>query len=210
MLAWAAVGWAQAASPGMAVSPSPVEAPRAPTKIYKFQDGGTTAFSDIPPAKGPYVLIGDSCFACKVESKVNWDSTKLHLDAYGDVIEAAARQYALDPALVRAVIHAESGFNARAKSNKGALGLMQLMPATARQLGVVDALVPSHNIFGGAQYLASLLNQFKGDVSLATAAYNAGPGAVQKYAGIPPYAETQVYVKRVGILLQRYKAVTRG
>ena len=141
---------------------------------------------------------------------VKWDATKLHLDAYGDVIEAAARQYALDPSLVRAVIHAESGFNARAKSNKGALGLMQLMPATARQLGVVDALVPSHNIFGGAQYLASLLNQFKGDVSLATAAYNAGPGAVQKYAGIPPYAETQVYVKRVGILLQRYKAVARG
>jgi soluble lytic murein transglycosylase-like protein len=136
-------------------------------------------------------------------------ATRLHLDEYVDEINSAAQTFQLDPSLVRAVIHAESGFNARARSQQGAMGLMQLMPGTARDLGVVDALIPSHNIRGGAQYLASLLVRFRNDVALATAAYNAGPEAVQKYAGIPPYAETQVYVQRVKILLQRYKDSTR-
>ena len=111
---------------------------------------------------------------------------------------------------MRAVIHAESNFNPVARSRKGAVGLMQLMPATAQQLGVADALVPSLNIRGGVQYLAGLLAQFNGNISLATAAYNAGPGAVQKHAGIPPYAETQVYVQRVKILHQRYRSALQG
>jgi len=181
----------------------------AETKIYKYLDGATASFSDIPPRKGAYVVFHPSCYACSVTSNINWQATRLHLDEYVDEINSAAQAFQLDPSLVRAVIHAESGFNARARSQQGAMGLMQLMPGTARDLGVVDALVPSHNIRGGAQYLAGLLVRFKNDVALATAAYNAGPEAVQKYAGIPPYAETQVYVQRVKILLQRYKDSTR-
>ena len=180
------------------------------TKIYKYLKNGTTSFSDVPPRNGRYVVFRPSCYACNLTSNIDWHSTQLHPDKYGDEINLAARQFDLDPALVRAVIHAESGFNARARSPKGAIGLMQLMPGTARMLGVTNAHIPSHNIRGGVQYLADLLAQFKNDVVLATAAYNAGPEAVQKYAGVPPYAETRVYVQRVKILHQRYKSNLRG
>lgn len=179
-------------------------------KIYKYVAGGVTSFADVPPRTGAYIVLSRSCYACNVTSNIDWHATKLHLKAYGEVIELAAKTYDLDPALVRAVIHAESGFNARAKSRKGATGLMQLMPATAREVGVADARVPTQNIRGGAQYLAGLLALFKGDITLAAAAYNAGPAAVAKYAGIPPYAETQVYVQRVKILHQRYRGLTQG
>lgn len=177
-------------------------------KIYKYLQGGTPSFSDVPPSKVAYVVYRPSCYACAVTSSIDWLTTPLHRDAYGDEIAQAAHQYALDPALVRAVIHAESNFNASARSPKGAMGLMQLMPGTARMLGVTEPHVPGHNILGGAQYLAGLLARFKNDVALATAAYNAGPEAVQRYAGVPPYAETQVYVQRVKILHQRYKEIT--
>jgi soluble lytic murein transglycosylase-like protein len=186
------------------------ETPRTGPRIYKSLQGGTPTFSDIPPAKGAYVVYRPSCYACSVTSDINWNATKLHLDAYSDEIGLAAKQFDLDPALVRAVIHAESNFNARARSQKGAMGLMQLMPGTARMLGVADASDPAHNIRGGAQYLAGLLARFKNDITLAAAAYNAGPEAVQKYAGVPPYAETQVYVERVKILFQRYRQSLRG
>jgi soluble lytic murein transglycosylase-like protein len=171
---------------------------------------GTVSFSDIPPSKGGYVVYRPSCFACSVTSTVDWYSTRLHLLEYVDEINLAAHQFDLDPALVRAVIHAESDFNALARSQKGAMGLMQLMPGTARLVGVADARLPGDNIRGGARYLAGLMARFKNDVSLAAAAYNAGPEAVQKYAGVPPYAETQVYVQRVKILLQRYQSSARG
>ncbi len=180
------------------------------TRIYKYLQGGTPSFSDVPPSKGGYIVYRPSCYACNVTSNINWNATKLHLDAFGDEITLAARQFDLDPALVRAVIHAESGFNPRARSQKGAMGLMQLMPGTARMLGVPDASDPVHNIRGGVRYLAGLLARFKNDVTLATAAYNAGPEAVQKYAGVPPYAETQVYVQRVKILHQRYRESLHG
>lgn len=183
--------------------------PAAP-KIYKYFKDGVASFSDVAPSKGPYAVYTPSCYACNLKSNIDWHATRLHLNEYAAEIDGAARQFDLDPALVRAVIHAESGFNAHARSPKGASGLMQLMPGTARQLGVADTLVPSHNIRGGAQYLAGLLARFSNDVALATAAYNAGPQAVQKYAGIPPYAETQVYVQRVRILHQRYKESRRG
>lgn len=186
-------------------APGDVDTKKPGARIYKYIRGGTTSFSDVPPSKGAYVVYSPSCYACNVTSNIDWYSTKLHPDAYADEITAAARQFDLDPALVRAVIHAESGFNAQARSQKGAMGLMQLMPGTARMLRVPDARVPGQNIRGGAQYLAGLLSRFKNDVRLATAAYNAGPEAVQKYAGVPPYAETQVYVQRVKILHQRYK-----
>lgn len=175
------------------------------TKVYKYKLGGTTAFSDIPPSTGHYVVWSPSCFACDVGSAMDWQSTRLHLEKFSLLIESASQKYAVDPALVRAVIHAESGFNPAAKSHKGAIGLMQLMPATARTLGVADAAAPSSNIQGGVRYLATLLERFKGDIGLAAAAYNAGPEAVAKYAGIPPYAETRVYVQRVKILHQRYQ-----
>lgn len=178
--------------------------PDAP-KIYKYLASGVPAFGDIPPRKGPYIVFRASCYACNLTSTINWHATKLHPKEYEQPIATAALQYGIDPALVRAVIHAESGFNAGAKSSKGALGLMQLMPSTARELGVADARNPSLNIRGGTQYLAGLLARFKNDISLAAAAYNAGPQAVEKHAGIPPDAETLVYVQRVKILHQRYK-----
>jgi soluble lytic murein transglycosylase-like protein len=103
----------------------------------------------------------------------------------------------LDPKLVRALIQAESGYNARAVSNKGAIGLMQLMPDTASELKIRNPYDPDQNIRGGTLYLRQMLDHFAGKVELAIAAYNAGPGAVEKHRGIPPFAETRDYVRRV-------------
>jgi soluble lytic murein transglycosylase-like protein len=119
--------------------------------------------------------------------------------------EAAARRHALDPELVRAVVAVESDFHADAVSPKGAQGLMQLMPATARALGVKDAFDPAQNLDGGARHLRALIDQYGGDVKRALAAYNAGPGAVARHGGVPPYAETREYVRKV---LRRAQAVT--
>ncbi len=188
----------------------PQDLPKPATKIYRYLAGGTTSFSDRPPGHDNYVVLHYGCYACNPKSTINWNVTRLYREAYAEEVNQAARRYNIDPALVRAVIHAESGFNVRARSPKGAIGLMQLMPATARLLGVSDPRHPRENIHGGARYLADLLAQFKNDVALATAAYNAGPHAVQKYAGVPPYAETQVYVQRVRILHQRYKSASQG
>jgi hypothetical protein len=103
----------------------------------------------------------------------------------------------LDPKLVRALIQAESGYNVKAVSNKGAIGLMQLMPETASELNILNPYDPDQNIRGGTMYLRQMLDHFAGKVELAIAAYNAGPGAVEKHRGIPPFAETRDYVKRV-------------
>ncbi|MBN1536740.1 MAG: lytic transglycosylase domain-containing protein [Anaerolineales bacterium] len=116
---------------------------------------------------------------------------------FSEIIRAASEKYDVDADLIQAVIKAESNFNASAVSSCGALGLMQLMPATAKSLGVDDPLDPKQNIFGGTKFLHRLLDKYNNNVSLALAAYNAGPGAVDKYGGIPPYSETQTYVKRV-------------
>jgi len=112
-------------------------------------------------------------------------------------IDTAARKYNVPSELIRGVIRAESDFCYDAVSRAGAQGLMQLMPGTARELGVVDPFDVDQNIDGGVRYLKKMMNQFKGDVKLALAAYNAGPGAVRRYQGIPPYKETIQYVKRV-------------
>ncbi len=150
-----------------------------------------------------------TCMACDVRSKIDWAHVPLRMDAYAPAIRTAAAKYGVDPALVRAVIHAESAFNPHALSAKGAQGLMQLMPATASSMGVRNAFDARQNIRGGARYLARLLKRFHGDERLAAAAYNAGPDAVQKYGGVPPYAETRVYVKRVTLLHRRYRHAMR-
>ena len=119
---------------------------------------------------------------------------KADLDA---IFEAAAARYGVPTDLLKAVAKAESGFRVDATSPKGAMGVMQLMPGTARGLGVVDAYDPEQNIMGGAKYLSQMLTRFGGNIEYALAGYNAGPGAVDKYGGIPPYNETQNYVRTV-------------
>ncbi len=175
------------------------------TVIYKSQTGEGFVFSDQKPKHGSFEILKYSCFACNPDSRINWHTISLNAASYAAEVERIALKYEVDPALVRAVIHAESAFNVKALSNKGAQGLMQLMPGTAKDLGVRNAFDANQNIEGGVKYLAGLLQQFDGDIKLATAAYNAGPNAVRKYNGIPPYAETKVYVERVGILHQRYR-----
>jgi len=117
--------------------------------------------------------------------------------AYAALARRSAGAAGVSPALVGAVMQVESGFDPRATSAAGAAGLMQLMPATAESLGVADPYDPAQNVRGGAAYLHGLLERFHGAVPLAAAAYNAGPGAVERYGGIPPYAETRAYVDRV-------------
>ncbi len=124
-----------------------------------------------------------------------------------NLINKYAQKNNLDPDFIKAVVKQESGFNPDAKSKCGAMGLMQLMPQTAKGLGVIDAFDPEQNIDGGTRYLKSMMNRFNNDPKLALAAYNAGPAAVQKYGDIPPYRETQNYVKNI---LSSYEAMKGG
>ncbi len=174
--------------------------------FYKYRKDGAVTFSDRVPVKSDYqVIVYNSCYACSALSTVDWHHTRLYVTEFSYTIASAAKKYGLEQSLLRAVIHAESNFNPLARSRKGAMGLMQLMPATARDMGVGDSYDPSQNIMGGARYLAWLLTKFNGNVTLATAAYNAGPTTVSRYNAVPPIEETQTYVSRVKILSERYK-----
>lgn len=148
----------------------------------------------------------ETCYACGAKPGVNFGNVRLNTNAFSTEIAAAARDFGVDPAIVRAIIHAESAYNPNALSRVGAQGLMQLMPATARRFGVSNSFDAAQNIRGGVQYLAWLLKRFDGNLTLAAAGYNAGEGAVDKYKGVPPYSETQRYVQRVGLLADRYRA----
>ena len=123
------------------------------------------------------------------------------------LVDQNAAKWQVDPALIKAVIANESGFDANATSRAGAMGLMQLMPGTASELGVGNAYDPAQNVAGGTRYLKGLLQRFNGDLRLAVAAYNAGPEAVEKYGGVPPYSETQNYVTSVLGSYARYRAM---
>jgi soluble lytic murein transglycosylase-like protein len=125
------------------------------------------------------------------------DSGPLWQSKYNDVIVAAARRFDVDAALVSAVIKAESDYNPRTVSHKGARGLMQLMPATAKRFGVTNSFDPEENIHAGTKYLRWLLNKFDNNADLAVAAYNAGEGNVMKYSGVPPFRETVNYINRI-------------
>jgi hypothetical protein len=128
------------------------------------------------------------------------------LDIFAAQFRAAAKRTGVEDAWLRAIAHAESGFDAGALSPKGAQGVMQLMPAVARAYGVADPFSSSQSIDGGARHIKSLMRRYNGDLTLVAAAYNAGVGSVQRFGGVPPYSETQAYVEKVQVLYARYRA----
>ena len=167
---------------------------------------GTLTFTDSPPARSGYtVLLREK--PLPAPSAVSLRSFPA-LNDYDTVIAGASLQYGVPAPLIKAVALAESGMNPRAVSPAGAQGLMQLMPQTGLRMQVRDAFDPRENIFGGTRYLRVLANVFNGDLQMTIAGYNAGEGAVAKYGGIPPYAETQAYVVHVLSYYRRYRATT--
>ncbi len=212
---------ATAAVPVLTAAAAATPAPAAGTRrrvsgqVYSYTRDGVRHFTSQPPARGSGALglrtvaysVIETCYACGVRPGVSFATVRLNTEAYREEIAAAAREYGVEEAVVRAVIHAESAFNPTALSHAGAQGLMQLMPATARRFGVTDSYDAQQNIRGGVQYLAWLLKRFNGDLTLAAAGYNAGEGAVDRHRGVPPYSETQRYVQRVGVLAERYRGV---
>jgi len=175
-------------------------------RVFKYQSKkGVTSFSDIEPMDLYYETVRVGCFACHIDSQVDWYNTKLYKQKYQAEIAKAAQLHNIDRHLIRAIIHAESHFRKDVVSKQGAQGLMQLMPATARELGVTDPFIAEQNIQGGAKHLAKLLKKYRGDIRMVAAAYNSGEGTVEKYGGVPPYKETKVYIERVEILHKRYQ-----
>jgi soluble lytic murein transglycosylase-like protein len=167
--------------------------------IYKYIDSEGIVHYTNTPTSSDYVLYIREKSARLKPSPVSGD--------YDAIIQKAQARYGIEFSLIKAVIQAESGFNPRAVSKKGARGLMQIMPDNYKALSVSDPFDPSQNIMGGARYLKQLLNRYDDKLPLALAAYNAGPKAVDKYGGIPPYDETRTYVRRVMTLYSRYKNI---
>ena len=162
--------------------------------------GASSATAQVQVIVGPNGKKTISNFGSGFSAKSNdlrwWAKRRNRSSPYDAIIERHALSYGVDPVLVRAVIQVESDFNPQCVSNKGARGLMQLMPETAKRYGIRNIFDPEENIRGGVRELAELLQMFHDDLPRALAAYNAGQGAVLKYAGIPPYSETLTYVKR--------------
>jgi hypothetical protein len=174
---------------------------RSSAQIYtRTNERGVVEATDVPERPGDYKLAYPKRLGVVIHSPGFRLRPSSH-SAFNDHIAEAAGLHGVDIGLVRAVIQTESQFDDRAVSSVGAQGLMQLMPATARRFGVLDAFDPRQNILGGVRYLRLLLDMFRGDVVLATAAYNAGENAVLRYRGVPPYRETIGYVRKIQALL---------
>lgn len=166
--------------------------------IYKYEDSeGVIHFTDAPTDRRFKIFMRDIQKDKRLRTNFGLSRVSRNPAEFEQIINSCSTEFGVDRSLVKAVIHAESGYNPNAVSSKGAAGLMQLMPATAQDLKVVDSFNPSDNIRGGVRYLRFLLDTFKGDVTLALAAYNAGMGNVAKHGGIPPYEETRNYVSKV-------------
>lgn len=177
--------------------------------VYKYERDGITHYTNVRPARDADAKVlftyVETCYACAARPGVDFHTVALNTAAYREEVRRAAREFGVEEALLRAVMHAESAFDPMARSHKGAQGLMQLMPATAARFGVADPYAPEQNIRGGAEYLSWLLGRYQGDRTLAAAAYNAGEAAVDRSGGVPAYEETRRYVERVGILADRYR-----
>jgi soluble lytic murein transglycosylase-like protein len=173
--------------------------------IYRYVDEDDIVhFTDAPTDKRFKIFMRDLKKDKELRTKIRYAST-VNPAEFEQLIKTCSDKYGVNPCLVKAVIHAESGYNPNAVSSKGAGGLMQLMPATAKSLKVADRFNPKDNVEGGVKYLRFLLDTFRGDVSLAVAAYNAGLNKVAKYGGIPPYNETRTYVNRVLSYMKSYQ-----
>jgi soluble lytic murein transglycosylase-like protein len=174
--------------------------------IYRYEDDeGIVHFTDAPTDRRFKIFMRDLKKDKQLRTKLQFSSS-VNPAEYDSIISSCATKYGVNPCLIKAVIHAESGYNPNAVSRKGASGLMQLMPGTARSLKVSNSFDPQDNVEGGVKYLRFLLDTFRGDVSLAVAAYNAGLNKVARYGGIPPYNETRTYVNRVLSYMQSYQA----
>ncbi len=176
--------------------------------IYSFTDErGVVHFTNIPSLDRRYKLIRREAGSSVPRSGQSWMPTEADIRRYSGIVDVAAKSHGVDAALVQAVITAESGFNPNALSRKGASGLMQLMPDTARRYGVRNIFDPVENVHGGVRYLKDLLAMFNGDMRLALAGYNAGENAVIRAGNrIPPYQETQNYVPKVIDIYHRFRA----
>jgi soluble lytic murein transglycosylase-like protein len=174
--------------------------------IYRYEDDeGVVHFTDAPTDRRFKVFMRDLKKDRQLRTSFRLADCARNPEEFEQIINSCALQYGVDTSLVKAVIHAESGYNPNAVSRKGATGLMQLMPKTAQGLKVADSFNPADNIRGGVRYLKFLLDTFKGDVSLALAAYNAGLTKVARYGGVPPYTETRNYVDRVLAYQKNYR-----
>lgn len=172
--------------------------------VYKHQDGSTLYTDRKSAASDKYTLIAT---IGRPTAAVSCSNVKLHAASHQPIIREYSAEYGVNKNLITAIIAVESCFDKNAVSRVGAQGLMQLMPETANSLGVYNAFNAKDNIKGGTRYFRQMLELFDFDVELALAAYNAGPTAVKKYNGIPPYKETQNYVKKVIKHYQQYKSL---